>query len=153
MKIYRVDDRLIHGQVVENWLDFFSINSIVVVNDNIVNDELRKNIMKFAVPPGVDVFFIKTDELVHFQSDDSRNYLFLFENLGDVMKCIDNGAKIDRLNLGGIHFIAGRNFTLGKVVYLSDEDCSILKKLISMGVDVYRQAIPQESPIKVSNEI
>ncbi|MGC8866733.1 MAG: PTS sugar transporter subunit IIB [Elusimicrobiales bacterium] len=153
MKIYRVDDRLIHGQVVENWLDFFSINCIVIVNDDIVSDELRKNIMRFAVPHSVNVFFIKTDELVSFRSDDSKNYLFLFENLRDVMKCIDMGAKIDRLNLGGIHFAHGRNFTLGKVVYLSGEECEILKRLISFGVDVYRQAIPQEIPVNVSKEI
>lgn len=153
MNIYRVDDRLVHGQVVENWLAAFSINSIVVVNDEIADDELRKNIMKFAVPENVNIFFIKINEAVGFETDSSKNYLFLFENLKDVLACIEKGFKIDRLNLGGIHFAAGRNFTLGRVIYLNEEECKIIKKLISLGVEVYRQAIPQDTPVGVGDEI
>lgn len=153
MNIFRVDDRLIHGQVVENWIDNFAINVIVVVNDEIANDELRKNIMKFAVPEGVEVLFLKRDDLLGLNIDNTKNYLFLFENLKDVLSSIEKGLKIDKLNLGGIHFATGRNFTLGRVVFLSEEECNILKKLISMGVDVYRQAIPQDPPVEVRGEL
>ena len=153
MNIYRVDDRLIHGQVVENWLNAFSIDVIVVVNDEIVSDELRKNIMRFAVPEGVEVFFVKTDEVKDFSTDPNRNCLFLFETLSDVIKSLEKGFKIDRLNLGGIHFSSGRNFTLGKVVFLNDDDRLILRKILSMGIDVYRQAIPQETPVNIRDDI
>lgn len=153
MKIFRVDDRLIHGQIVENWLDTFSINVIVVVNDEIAQDELRKNIMKFAVPQDVEVLFLGMEDVIRFKTEDSKNYLFLFENLRDVLISIEKGLKIDRLNLGGIHFINGRNFTLGRVIFLSEEECNILKKLISMGIDIYRQAIPQDPPVEIKEEI
>lgn len=153
MNIYRVDDRLIHGQVVENWLDAFSINVVVVVNDEIANDVLRQNIMRFAVPENVEVFFLSVDSIKNFRFEVNKNYLFLFENLNDVLRCVESGFKIDKLNLGGIHFANGRNFTLGRVVFLSREDCLTIKKLISMGIVIYRQAIPQDTPVEVKAEI
>lgn len=153
MNIYRVDDRLIHGQIVENWLDAFSINVIVVVNDEIAQDSLRQSIMRFAVPEDVEVFFVKVCEVCGFRVDERKNYLFLFANLKDVLLSVENGFKINRLNLGGIHFADGRNFTLGKVVFLSDDECFIIRKLLSQGIDIYRQAIPQEKPVEVKDEI
>ncbi|MCX7905255.1 MAG: PTS sugar transporter subunit IIB [Elusimicrobiales bacterium] len=153
MNIYRVDDRLIHGQVVENWLETFSINFIVVINDSVASDELRQNIMRFAVPENVCVLFVRVDEVSKIHFDKEKNYLFLFENLKDVERAVENGLKIDKLNLGGIHFMSGRNYTLGKVIFLSDDECNLLKKLLSMGIDIYRQSIPQESPVEVKEEI
>lgn len=150
MNIYRVDDRLIHGQVVENWLNIFEIDVIVVVNDEVADDTLRQNIMRFAVPDGIEVYFLHVNDVVCFSIDERKNYLFLFENLKDVLASVERGFKIDRLNLGGIHFSHNRNFTLGRVVFLSDEEMEILRKLISMNIVVYRQSVPQEKPFVVN---
>ncbi|MBP7795647.1 MAG: PTS sugar transporter subunit IIB [Elusimicrobiales bacterium] len=153
MIIFRVDDRLIHGQVVENWLSAFSINHIVVSSKAAVNDELKKNIMKFSVPDGVLLDFIDPIGLNKFIFDDKKNYLVLFESLEDVILSVDSGFRIERLNLGGIHYAKGRNFSMGRVLFLSEAERNILKKLIDVGVDVYMQSIPQETSVKLRGDI
>jgi mannose/fructose/N-acetylgalactosamine-specific phosphotransferase system component IIB len=149
MIIFRVDDRLIHGQVVENWIPTFGISSVIVANDLISDDELRKNIMKFSIPSNVKIDFLKIDDLKGINFDERKNYLVLFENLRDVWRAVLEGVKIDELNIGGIHYAKGRNFSFGKVMFLSDEEKEILKKLSSYGVSVYLQPIPQEKKVKV----
>ncbi len=153
MVIYRVDDRLIHGQIVENWVGIFSINKILIINDSIYNDELRKNIMRFALPEDVELEFKKTSKCMDIVFEENKNYLVLFESLEDVKKAVEYGFKIDRLNLGGIHYAKGRNFTIGKALFLSEDECKIIKDFISKGIDVYMQAIPQENKIKVEEVI
>jgi mannose/fructose/N-acetylgalactosamine-specific phosphotransferase system component IIB len=149
MVIFRVDDRLIHGQVVENWIPTFGISNVIVANDLISDDELRKNIMKFSIPSNVKIDFLKIDDLKGINFDEKKNYLVLFENLWDVWRAVLEGVKIDELNIGGIHYAKGRNFSFGKVMFLSDEEKEILKKLSSYGVSVYLQPIPQEKKVKV----
>jgi mannose/fructose/N-acetylgalactosamine-specific phosphotransferase system component IIB len=153
MIIFRVDDRLIHGQVVENWLGTFEINHIIVSSSNIINDDLRKNIMKFSVPENILLDFISPAELVKFCFNNNKNYLVLFESLDDVISSVNGGLNIDRLNLGGIHYARGRNFSMGRVIFLSDKEKSILKELVSKNIDVYMQSIPQEASIKVTDNI
>jgi mannose/fructose/N-acetylgalactosamine-specific phosphotransferase system component IIB len=153
MIIFRVDDRLIHGQVVENWLAAFSINHIVVSSRAVVSDDMRKNIMKFSVPDGVLLDFIDPPDLIKFIFDNKKNYLVLFESLEDVFLSVESGVRIERLNLGGIHYAKGRNFSMGRVVFLSEAERNILKKLIDAGIDVYMQSIPQEASVKLRCDI
>jgi len=153
MIIFRVDDRLIHGQVVENWLGAFLINHIVVSSRAVINDDLRKNVMKFSVPDGVFLDFIDPLCLNKFSFDDKKNYLVLFESLEDVVLSVDSGFKIERLNLGGIHYAKGRNFSMGRILFLSEAERNILRKLIDCGVDVYMQSIPQEASVKLRGDI
>jgi len=153
MMIIRVDDRLIHGQVVENWIPTFSITDVIVVNDDISSDELRKNIMRFSVPDDINIYFMKVEDLKGITFENTKNYLILFENLHDVYKAIENGFKIEELNIGGIHYAKGRNFSFGKVMFLSEEEKELLKKINSYGINVYFQPIPQEKKIKVAEII
>ena len=149
MVLIRVDDRLVHGQVVENWIPTFSITDVVVVSDAVVDDELRKNIMRFSVPDDVDIYFIKVDELKTLSFETKRNYLILFENLYDIKRAIENRFEIKEINIGGIHYAKGRNFCFGKLIFLSDEEKEILREINSLGIDLYFQPIPQEKRVKL----
>lgn len=149
MIIYRTDDRLVHGQIVEGWVPFYNINSIVVVSDEIADDGLRKAIFKVATPMDVEIDFLKLSEILSYYFVEERNYLVLFQSLYDVLRVLNLGFKIDRLNLGGIHYAKGRDISLGKAVFLSEEEKKLLDEIISKGVDVYMQAIPQEKEVRV----
>jgi mannose/fructose/N-acetylgalactosamine-specific phosphotransferase system component IIB len=151
MIIYRVDDRLIHGQVVENWLGTFKIKNVVVVSDSIVEDELRKNIMRFSTPQDAELDFVKVEDVKSFNFDNSKNYMVLFEGLDDVLRAIRSGLKIDKLNLGGIHYAKGRDISLGRALFLSENEKNILKEIVENNVDVYMQAIPQENKVRVGS--
>ncbi|MCX7648418.1 MAG: PTS sugar transporter subunit IIB [Elusimicrobiales bacterium] len=153
MIIFRVDDRLIHGQVVENWLGAFNIKHILVVNDGVKKDELRRNIMRFSTPENIELDFLDVSGISNFVFNENKNYIVLFETLEDVLSAVKSGLKIEKLNLGGIHYAKGRNFSLGKAIFLSDSECAVLRELVSRGIDIYMQAIPQEDGVKVGTDI
>lgn len=153
MIIYRVDDRLIHGQVVENWLPTYNINTVVIVSEDVLNDEMKKNIMRFSTPQDVEIEYLKPEDLPDYKFNQEKNYLVLFPSLDEVMKVVDKGFKIEKLNLGGIHYAKGRNFTFGKAIFISDEECKILKYLKSKGVYIYAQTIPQEKERSLEEDI
>lgn len=149
MIIFRVDDRLIHGQVVENWLSNFKINCVIVANDEVYSNDLSRNIMRFSTPEDIDINFIEVDKLKNFNFDKNKNYMVLFKGLQDVERVVKEDFRIERLNLGGIHYAKGRNFSMGKALFLSDEEKAILKNLIDKGVNIYMQAIPQEKEVPI----
>ncbi|MEF3280283.1 MAG: PTS sugar transporter subunit IIB [Elusimicrobiota bacterium] len=151
MIIFRVDDRLVHGQVVEGWLGTFNIKGLVIANDEVFKDEAIKSIMRFSTPKSVELIFSQVSLLKEVSFNPDENYMVLFRSLEDVIKAIENGVKIDRLNLGGIHYAKGRNFSFGRALFLSEEEKKILNKIISMGVEIYMQAIPQEKMVKLEN--
>ena len=58
----RVDDRVIHGQIVTAWSKEFPCDGIIAVDDKIAQDPVLSNVFKGAAPSGVKVwiFDIKT---------------------------------------------------------------------------------------------
>jgi mannose/fructose/N-acetylgalactosamine-specific phosphotransferase system component IIB len=153
MVIYRVDDRLIHGQVVETWIPTFNITDVLVISESVYNDELRQSIMRFSTPDEVSIEYLKPADLLSYQFKDDGNYLVLFPSLNEIQELVDSNYKIDRLNLGGIHYSRGRNFSLGKALFLSKEECKILKYLKDKNIYIYAQSIPSEKEIPLEDDI
>ena len=63
----RVDDRLIHGQVVTQWVNVFKAQHIVVIDNNVAKDKMQKSVLKFAAPPDikVSIFSLWTKQWKH----------------------------------------------------------------------------------------
>ena len=55
IKLLRVDHRLLHGQVAFSWTQFLGADCILIANDSLMQDELRKTTIKLAKPQGVKV--------------------------------------------------------------------------------------------------
>ncbi len=89
MIIVRVDDRLVHGQVIEAWLPFTEAKHLVVANDALVHDDLRQQIMSLAVPQHVHIHFIALDVLVQCISECAKEKVFvLLESLQDLERAL-----------------------------------------------------------------
>ena len=52
IKAYRVDDRLIHGQVQTQWLAHYRANRVIIVDDQVIRDNIAMQILKLAKPTG-----------------------------------------------------------------------------------------------------
>ena len=50
IELVRIDDRLVHGQIVQGWLKVIDINKIVVVSDAVANDRMQQMLLAMAVP-------------------------------------------------------------------------------------------------------
>ena len=154
ISLARVDERLIHGQVMTSWVKKCWIKTIILVDDEIVKDDFMKEVLSLSAPQGVSVevrSVLETAELYRNDASDTSTML-LFKGLSYVLDCVNHGVEFDALNIGNIGSSPTRKpFT--KEVYLSDKEVDIVKELISKGMYVYIQKLPQNLEQDVSKLI
>jgi PTS system mannose-specific IIB component len=148
--LYRVDDRLVHGQVVEGWVPALGAEELAVVSDEIAADEMRRVIMRFATPEGVDLKIMTVAEAAAYLPEaekSPRKVLLLLPGLREAVQLLEKGVNIASLNIGGMHYSAGKNFSIGKAIFLNDQDCAALKTLSSAGIKIEGRGVPTDSPL------
>ena len=147
--LVRVDDRLIHGQVVVGWMPALGANSILVINDAVAADPLQRNLLPLAVPPDISVRISRVSDaieaLLDCGQDEEDKVIVLFANPVDVLNCVKAGAQIRRLNLGGMRFGPGKT-QVDPAISLGSEDIAALHGLKKIGISVSIQMVPDEKP-------
>ncbi len=146
----RVDDRLIHGQVVIGWGRSLAIHLVVLVDDGVRQSEWEQNLYRMAIPQGVEIIFASTTEAVtHLRSwaGDARKGILL---TGDVatMAALHAAAPdvVRRINLGGLHHRPQRRECL-RYVYLDPAEEAVLKQLSAAGAVIEAQDLPTSPPV------
>ena len=120
----RIDDRLIHGQVVTTWVNIKKIEQIIVVNDKVAEDKIHKNILNMSAP-------IK------------KRTMLLFTNSIDVDRVVELGVDIKELNIGGMRYQEGRK-QLTKALSVTPEEEKAFHSLMDKGVDITIQMVPND---------
>lgn len=148
----RIDNRLIHGQVIEAWLPFTKARTLVVANDDLAHDALRQEIMGLAIPQGVEARFVPVAETPSFVrsnwgADMEPNALFLFATCNDARIAHQAGMAMPRLNIGNLHYSPGKHQICPHVA-LSDDDRTCLQYFLDSGVKLDFRCVPNE-PIQV----
>lgn len=151
IKLLRVDHRLLHGQVVVSWFESMDANTILVANDVVANDELRKSAIRLAKPEHAKLVMKSIDdsiEAINSGVTDKYQMLIVVESVADAEKLIrGTQGKITSLNLGGTKPREGtKNYS--KTINLTDLEADLLTKLQQDGIDIYIQQIPSESKQK-----
>lgn len=144
----RIDDRLIHGQVVEGWVNFLKASSILVADDRVASNSLQRSIMEISVPEGLTVSIGTVEEIcgrILTEEGDERAIL-LFSTPADVLRALKLGLKCPRLNIGGMHFVPGKR-KLVDVLSVDDSDLEALREIAAQGVKVEVQAVPNQKPV------
>lgn len=154
IELFRIDDRLIHGQVVVGWGQPLDLAFIVLVDDEVASSEWEQELYRMGVPPEMDVHFHTVDEaaekLPGYQSDDRRGAL-LTGDIETMARLIELTGSIPRVNLGGIHHRTGRTQRL-RYVFLAPDEEKALRALVARGVDVSAQDVPAARPLAL-NEV
>jgi mannose/fructose/N-acetylgalactosamine-specific phosphotransferase system component IIB len=146
--LYRIDDRLIHGQVVVGWGQAMDIEFIVLVDDAVAGSEWEQELYRMGVPPEMEVFFHPvtdaTGRLEAYRRDRRRGILLT----GDVrsMACLVAAGGIPAVNVGGVHHRPGRVQRL-RYVYLNDDEERQLREIAERGVEVAAQDVPAAWPV------
>ncbi|OIO03952.1 MAG: hypothetical protein COX65_08860 [Elusimicrobia bacterium CG_4_10_14_0_2_um_filter_56_8] len=154
--LYRVDDRLVHGQVVEGWVPHLRAEELAVVSDEIAGDEMRRAIMRFATPEDVDLKIMTVQEAVSYLPEaekSGRKVLLLLPGLTETVALVEKGFRIPALNIGGMHYSAGKNLSIGKAIFLNDEDCAALKTLSAAGITIEGRGVPSDPPLDLMEAI
>lgn len=145
----RIDDRLIHGQVVEGWVNFLKANRILVADDRVASDTLQRSIMEISVPQGISVSIGRVDDIceqVRETASKKDRVILLFATPSAVVRALKLGLQCRELNIGGMHFIPGKR-KLIDVLAVDDQDLKALREISAQGVKVTVQAVPNQRPL------
>lgn len=148
IKLLRIDDRLLHGQVAFAWTKNLSIHLIYVLSDVIVNDEITKMTLGIAKPYGTKLSVYAVDEGIeelkkHVKTN--KNVMIIINNVKDAYRITSAIPEIRAVNFGGIKEKPGvesKRYT-GSVT-LTMEDIEICKQMRDMGVAMEIKAVPDE---------
>ena len=145
IELVRLDDRLIHGQVVAGWVKVLACTQIVVVDDEVAHDPFEKSLMRMAVPEGIDVEFFAAadcDSLYQELDRSSRKTILLFSVVADILELFSHEKlPLSKLNIGGVAFSEGRE-QLAESLFLSEEEIRMLAKMANSGVNVEVRPTP-----------
>ncbi len=142
----RVDDRLIHGQILEAWVPFLEASCIIVANDGVAGDLFRETVLRMAVPSEMEVIIRPIDELSgHYpcSEENGKRTLVLFSSVSDAVRAYESGFHYHRLNIGNVY---SENFALTCLpsVLLGAGEIDDLQALMENNVTVELRRVPKE---------
>lgn len=144
----RIDTRLLHGQVATTWTKSTNPDRIIVVSDNVAHDELRKNMIIQAAPPGVKAHVVPIDKMISVAKDPrfgTTKALLLFETPLDALKAIQGGVDIKTLNVGSMAHSQGK-VAVTKALAFDKDDVKTMREIEKLGVKFDVRKVPADSP-------
>ena len=148
----RVDDRLIHGQVVIGWGRPLGARRILLVDDDVAGNAWEQDLYRMAVPDGVELVFSDVAgaaaHLAAWQAEPVRSILLTGSVAAAAQLFEADHSAMHRINLGGVHHRPGRTERL-PYLYLTDDEYRTLVALESEGADVTAQDVPSATPVSL----
>ena len=144
IKLLRIDSRLVHGQVANNWAGTLGAEAILAVSDGAANDELRKTLMLQTGGGKVKVHVLGVEKAARVYKNPKYANLkavIVVETPADVVRLLDLGVKADEVNVGGMTFKQGTK-ALSQAVYISDEDAKAFQEIDKRGITQYIPQVP-----------
>lgn len=148
----RIDDRLVHGQVVIGWGRPLGVDLIVLVDAEVAASDWEQEIYRMAVPEGMEILFAGPPEagrrLPAWEASQAR-VLILTGDVDAMRELRDQAPEIlTRINLGGLHHRPGRSERL-RYVYLTEAEAEALRAMEAAGASVTAQDLPSTTPVRL----
>ena len=151
--LVRVDNRLVHGQVLEAWLPALDAHGILVADDEAAGNVLARSAMALAIPPGVNFEVLRVEAAAGLlrpggKGPQAPRTLVLLRDVRDAVALSEAGVPVPQLNLGNVHFGRGRK-QVSPSVFLDAGELAALEKLSRAGTQVEVRAVPSEAPLRL----
>jgi PTS system mannose-specific IIB component len=148
LKLVRIDDRLIHGQVAIGWTSNTGANTIFVANDEAQKDRIKAMALDMAKPAGVKLYIRSLAEsgpiVEKFAAAQKAQVLVLVRTVKDALALAkESGGVIKTINVGGLRFEEGKH-KLNDFISVSDQDVQDLRELQAMGVELDFRMLPRD---------
>jgi PTS system mannose-specific IIB component/fructoselysine and glucoselysine-specific PTS system IIB component len=148
--LYRVDDRLVHGQVIIGWGRPLGIDFILLVDDQVRESPWEQDLYRMGMPAGMELHFASAADIAATGLgpwlDTPRRGILLVGEIPTLLALGAAGVTIPSINLGGIHHKPGRSERL-PYLYLTDVERRSLDRLEASGSVVTAQDLPTTTPV------
>ncbi len=153
--LVRIDNRLVHGQVLEAWLPALDAHGILVADDEAAGNVLARSAMSLAIPPKVKFEVLRVSAAAEVLRPGGRGpqagrTLVLLRDVRDAVALHEAGVPIPQLNLGNVHFATGRR-QVAPSVFLDAGEIASLQRLAAAGTRVEIRAVPGEPPLALGD--
>lgn len=143
---FRIDNRLVHGQIIEAWLPHIRAKTLLVANDDLAADELRQEIMSLAVPSGISFLCCPVSEAASMlknvrTKNPDQHVLILFSDCADARTAHMTGLPFSLVNIGNLHYGPGKEQVCDHIA-LGAEDRTCLKYFTDHGVEIDFRCVP-----------
>lgn len=160
IRMLRIDDRLLHGQVVFIWSKQIDIKGIVVANDALVDDPIQSMAMKMVVPQHIRLLIERVDDAVHFLNDpriETMGVMVVVKDPNDaarIMRGLNKPDIVERMNIGNSGRVdKGSRQKLTTEVYVNDQDVKALQELLEYEIPFDIQMIPTNNRTDVADAL
>ena len=149
--LVRVDNRLVHGQILEAWLPFIGVAYIVVVDDEVAMDFFRETVIKMAVPREIELNVYGLEDFTQVlaaenEKVDTKKALVLFSTIQSALRSYQSGFRFRKLNIGNVYNDDAK-LRCAASIQLSEQDIADIRILIDMGVEVECRCVPKDKPL------
>lgn len=145
----RVDDRLVHAQVVLTWVKALRAKSIWVVSDRAAAQPIEVMLLKNSAPPEISVEVLAVQPALHrWTQQPVDGLLILTEGLRDVVQLHDGGLPLQEVNLGGLRYRRG-TIALNRAVYVDAADMETLRQMQSRNLPAFLAMLPSDKKVNV----
>jgi len=149
IELFRIDDRLIHGQVVVGWGQPLEIAFIVLVDDAVAASDWEQDLYRMGVPAEMEIFFDTVDAAAAKLADylaDERPGILLTGDITTMRRLADASGRVETVNVGGLHHRPGRIERI-RYIFLTPEEEQELRTLAQGGIAVTAQDVPSAEPM------
>lgn len=144
----RVDDRLIHGQIVQAWLPELNIDEVVIPCPKAREARINKNLLRLSLPFEYDLTILPPEQCASYTLGSTKRILLLMGSLQDLKPLLEDGLNIKSLNIGGMHFKENAE-KLAENVFLDKQDKNTLYILNDLGISIETRAVPTSKSMSV----
>jgi fructoselysine and glucoselysine-specific PTS system IIB component len=147
IKLTRIDDRLLHGQVAFTWTPALSADCLIIANDKVAKDEFLKMTLNLARPAGTKLLIKSLKDAAIFLNDDKHkklNILLIINSVADAYTLAVDVPEIRSINFGGLRSKEGTKL-ISKAIAITDDDIPVIKELVNKGIELEIRQVPTDS--------
>lgn len=150
----RIDDRLVHGQVCSYWVPYFSVDRIVVVDDLVARDEMRKSVLRLACPDRCKLSIFNAEKAADkFLRNIDRDIkvLILCNRPHPIVQMADAGFQVEYVTVGNISSREGSR-QIANTAYATPEEWEDFQELARRGVKIFDQMVPTNPRLDITDK-
>lgn len=148
----RVDDRLVHGQVVQAWLPQLNVDEVMIPFVKGKEERINRGLLRLSLPYEYELAVLESHTCMRHALNSTKRILVLAASLEELADLIEDGLMLKSVNIGGMHFKPHAQ-KLADNVFLDDRDKHILKIIDGLGIQIETREIPNSKSISVKEVI
>jgi len=151
----RVDDRLIHGEVVTSFIPYYHADHVMIVDDGVAHDKFNRRVLEMVAPKGVKLEIYTLEEGIEAlkrDPDPDEKMILLTKTPITFEKIIDAGIDLKAVNIGGMGSRGNRK-PFVRNCQADEEEVASMKRMYARGIDVYYRLVAEQGRIELKDQL